>query len=90
MRLDKIQEIVMKVRINGEWKEYDVQLVETTGGTAVFCEQLQKDWSLSRMEWIEHIYIRYHHDLNHDVLFGMYTFDGLQASDVLCFQLPLT
>ena len=77
----------MRVRIDGEWKEYAVRTFEKNNQVYVDDQQLQKDWSLYRMEWIETMYIGYHHDLQCEVLFGVYTIDGMSASDILCFRL---
>ena len=76
----------MRVRINGEWAEYAARTFEKNGKMYVDAPQLQKAWSLHLMEWIEEIHIGYHYDLGCDVLFGVYTTDGMQASAVMCFQ----
>ena len=73
----------MQVRINGEWKEYDV---EQTADGRIICEALQKDWSLSIMEWIGEIKIGYHYDLRRNVLYGYYEVDGMAASNILFFR----
>lgn len=76
----------MRVRIDGDWKEYVVRTFEKNNKIYVDDQQLQKDWSLHKMEWIEEIYIGYHYDLRCEVLFGIYRIDGMQASDILCFR----
>lgn len=73
----------MQVRINGEWKEYDV---EQTADGQIICEALQKDWSLSIMQWVHEIRIEHYHDLRCNALFGYYEFDGMKASDILFFR----
>lgn len=77
------RELWMKIRIDGAWKEYDVQINQD--GT-VQCELLQRDWSVQIMRWIFEIRVEHHIEFDRDVLFGYYHFDDMLASDMLFFE----
>jgi len=76
----------VKIRINGEWKNYPVSIEAVTGNRwYIRCEQLQRDWSLLLMEWVQEIYITYNYEYERPVIVGRYDVDGIPGGDILFF-----